>query len=229
MSTITGLTSAGMQAIIDGTVASAHVNGSGHLILTRHDSSTVDAGFVIGPEGPSGTDGTNGTNGTDGSSLRLDQIAVNHPTGADWSNNSHKITSLANGSSAQDAVALGQVVPKAGGSFTGAVVQAAVNLTFATTITVNAALGNTFRVTLTASTGTLDIPSNPVDNQKILVEVKQDATGGRTLAYNAVYQFTTALPAPTLSVAANAVDVLVFVYSSSAAKWRFMGALLGYT
>lgn len=226
MSTVTGLTSAGMQAIVNGTVTSAFVNGSGHLILVKHDSTQVDAGFVAGPQGPAGA---NGTNGTDGGSLRLDQIAINQPTTADWSNNSHKITSLANASGAQDAVALGQVVPKAGGSFTGAVIQAAVSLTFAITITVNAALGNTFRVTLTASTGTLDIPSNPVDNQKILVEVKQDATGGRTLAYNTVYQFTTALPAPTLSTAANAVDVLVFVYNSSAAKWRFMGALLGYT
>lgn len=218
-----------MQAIVNGTVASAFVNGSGHLILVKHDSSQVDAGFVMGPQGLPGTNGINGTNGTNGSSLRLDQIALAQPTTADWSNNSHKITSLANASSAQDAVALSQVVPKAGGSFTGAVVEAAVNLTFATTIAINAALGNTFRVTLTASTGTLDIPSNPVDNQKILVEVKQDATGGRTLAYNAVYQFPTALPAPTLSTAANAVDVLVFVYNSSAAKWRFVGALQGYT
>lgn len=229
MATITGLTSAGMQAIIDGTVASGHVNGSGHLILTLHNGSTIDAGYVVGPQGPAGTNGTNGTNGTDGNSLRLDQIAVNQPTAADWSNNNHKITNIANASGNQDAVAFGQVVPKAGGSFTGAVVQAAVNLTFGTTIAINAALGNTFRVTLTASTGTLDIPSNPVDNQKILVEVKQDSTGSRTLAYNAVYQFTTALPAPTLSTAANAVDVLVFVYNASAAKWRYMGALLGYT
>lgn len=44
----------------------------------------------------------------------LDVIATQHPPAADWSNNSHKITSLANGSSAQDAAAYGQT--PAGGS-----------------------------------------------------------------------------------------------------------------
>ena len=226
MATITGMTSAAMDAIAAGVIVGATVNGAGHLILTKEDSSTVDAGYVVGPTGPAGA---NGTNGADGNSYSLNQLAGFHPTTADWDNSGHKITGIANGSSAQDAAAFGQIMPKAGGVFTGAVVEAAVALTFATTITVNAALGNTFRVTLTASTGTLDIPSNPTDNQKIIVEVKQDATGSRTLAYNAAYQFTTALPAPTLSTAANAVDILVFIYNSTSAKWRFMGALLGYT
>ncbi len=39
----------------------------------------------------------------------LDQIAAANVTAADWSNNSHKITSLANGSGAQDAAAFGQI------------------------------------------------------------------------------------------------------------------------
>jgi hypothetical protein len=39
----------------------------------------------------------------------LDVIATQHPAAADWSNNSHKITSLANGSAAQDAAAFGQI------------------------------------------------------------------------------------------------------------------------
>ncbi len=39
----------------------------------------------------------------------LDVIAADHPPAADWSNNSKKITSLANGSSAQDAAAFGQI------------------------------------------------------------------------------------------------------------------------
>lgn len=229
MATIIGLTSAAMQAIVDATVASGSVNGSGHLILTLHNGSTIDAGYVVGPTGPAGT---NGTNGVDGNSLKLNQIAVNNPTAADWSNSGFKITGVANGSAAQDVATisnLGVKMDKAGGTFTGAVVEAAVNLTFATTILVNAALGNTFRVTLTASTGTLDLPSNPTDNQKIIFEIKQDATGGRTLAYNAAYQFTTQNPAPTLSTAANAVDELIFIYNATSGKWRFQGALLGYT
>lgn len=39
----------------------------------------------------------------------LDVIAADQPPAADWSNNSHKITSLANGSAAQDAAAFGQI------------------------------------------------------------------------------------------------------------------------
>lgn len=229
MATITGLTLEATQAIIAGTVASAHVDGSGHLILVKHDSSTVDAGSVIGPQGDPGTDGTNGTNGTNGSSLRLDQIASAQPTTSDWSNNSHKITGVTAGAASGEVVTFSQIVPKTGGAFTGAVAEAVATLTFATTILVNAALGNTFRITLTASTGTLDAPSNPVDNQKMIVEVKQDGTGSRTMAYNTAYQFTTALPSPTLSTAANAVDILVFMYNSTSTKWRFMGALPGYT
>jgi len=226
MATITGMTSAAMDAIAAGVIVGATVNGAGHLILTKEDTSTVDAGYVVGPTGPAGADGADGT------TFSLDALTVANPTAADWSNNSHKITSVANGSSAQDVATinnLGVKFDKAGGTFTGAVVEAAVALTFATTILVNAALGNTFRVTLTASTGTLDAPSNPTDNQKIIVEVKQDATGSRTLAYNSVYQFTTQNPSPTLSTAANAVDELIFIYNSTAAKWRFQGALLGYT
>ena len=39
----------------------------------------------------------------------LDVIATQHPPAGNWSNNSHKITSLANGSGAQDAAAFGQL------------------------------------------------------------------------------------------------------------------------
>lgn len=54
---VTGLTAAAMQAIVDGTIVSGAVNGSGHLILTKHDNSTVDAGAVIGPTGATGATG----------------------------------------------------------------------------------------------------------------------------------------------------------------------------
>jgi len=54
---VTGLTAAAMQAIIDGSIVSGSVNGSGHLILTKHDGSTVDAGSVVGPTGATGATG----------------------------------------------------------------------------------------------------------------------------------------------------------------------------
>lgn len=54
----------------------------------------------------------------------LDVIAADGPPAADWSNNSHKITHLTNGSASSDAAAYGQTIsggatPAAGGSLAG--------------------------------------------------------------------------------------------------------------
>lgn len=55
----------------------------------------------------------------------LDQIATLHPPAGDWSNASHKVTDLANGTAAQDAAAFGQIPTSlppsgsAGGDLTG--------------------------------------------------------------------------------------------------------------
>jgi hypothetical protein len=60
--------------------------------------SAADTSVVVGGTGAAPTVRTN----------TLDVIAAQHAPAADWSNNSHKITSLANGSGAQDAAAYGQ-------------------------------------------------------------------------------------------------------------------------
>lgn len=104
---------------------------------------------------------------------------------------------------------------------------APVALTDAATIAIDASLGNHFRVTLSANR-TLGAPTNPTDGQRILVEVAQDATGGRTLAYNAVYAFGTDVTSPTLTTTASKVDYLGFVYSSAAVKWRCLAVAKGY-
>jgi hypothetical protein len=44
MATVTGFTSAKMQAILDGTIESATINDMGNLIFTRTDGTTFDAG-----------------------------------------------------------------------------------------------------------------------------------------------------------------------------------------
>lgn len=54
MATVTGFTAARMLAMEAATVVGGAVNGSGHLILTKHDASTIDAGSVIGPTGSPG-------------------------------------------------------------------------------------------------------------------------------------------------------------------------------
>lgn len=54
MSTVNGMTAEAMIAIRDNVVVGGVVNGSGHLILTKYDSTTIDAGSVIGPTGSPG-------------------------------------------------------------------------------------------------------------------------------------------------------------------------------
>jgi hypothetical protein len=104
---------------------------------------------------------------------------------------------------------------------------AVVALTFASTVAVNAAAGNDFRLTLTASTATLGAPSNPVDGQVIRIQVTQGTGGSFTLAHASAYDFGTA-GSPTLSTAAGKVDILTLVYNAALAKWCCTGANLGF-
>ena len=118
-------------------------------------------------------------------------------------------------------------LPQSGGTMTGWLAPAVVALTFGASIAVNAALGNVFAVTLTASTGTLANPTNPVDGQAIRVRVIQDGTGSRTLAYGTAYDFGGA-GTPTLSTGAGKVDILGFEFVSSLSKWCYLGSGLGF-
>ncbi len=95
----------------DGSIAAEPGGGGGSVSsVTATDTSIVVAGTASDPTIATGT---------------LDVIATDHPPAANWSNNSKKITSLANGASAQDAAAFGQIptaLPPngtAGGDLTG--------------------------------------------------------------------------------------------------------------
>lgn len=50
--TIDGLTKTRMLEIEAASITGGVVDGTGHLILTRHDGSPIDAGNVVGPQGP---------------------------------------------------------------------------------------------------------------------------------------------------------------------------------
>ena len=69
-------------------------SGGGVQDVTAADTSIVVGGTAAHPTVRTGT---------------LDVIAADHPAAADWSNNAHKITGLANGSAASDAAAFGQI------------------------------------------------------------------------------------------------------------------------
>ena len=68
---------------------------------------------------------------------------------------------------------------------------------------------------------TIAAPSNAVGSgQYISLLVIQDGTGSRTLAWNAVYEFT-ADTAPTLTTTANYGDLFTFRYNGT--KWLEVG------
>jgi hypothetical protein len=104
---------------------------------------------------------------------------------------------------------------------------AVVSLTFGSSIAVNAAAGNDFRVTLTSSAGTFASPSSPVDGQRITFQITQGSGGSFSVAWNAVYDFGAA-GTPSLSTTAGDTDIIGFIYNAAKTKWCCCGAALGF-
>jgi hypothetical protein len=117
----------------------------------------------------------------------------------------------------------------------GAVVDGAVPLTDASSVAVNAQLGNYFRLTMTSGVGasrTIAAPSNPVDTQLILFELIQDSTGSQTVTWTSGaggYEWGTDVPVPTLTTTASKADYVGFVYNATANIWRGIAVARGYT
>ncbi len=106
--------------VIQGQISSLEAGSV--VTVTAADTSIVMSGTGSNPKVATAT---------------LDVIATNHPPAANWSNNSKKITSIANGSSAQDAAAFGQLptlsslggLPLAGGTMSGPIAMGASKIT----------------------------------------------------------------------------------------------------
>jgi hypothetical protein len=113
----------------------------------------------------------------------------------------------------------------------GALATVTIALADGASIEVNAAAGNQFTVTL-GGNRTMAAPTNPLDGQVLIFELKQDATGSRTVTWTAGaggYAFGTGA-APTLTTTAGATDYVGFRYSAIVGKWCFMGAeTLGFS
>jgi len=118
--------------------------------------------------------------------------------------------------------------PLASPTFTGTVsaakvVSAPVALTDAATIAVDAALGNTYRVTL-GGNRTMGAPTNATDGQIIVFELLQDATGSRLVTWTSGsggFAFDT-VSAPALSTVATDRDYVSFVYNSTSVRWQYL-------
>ena len=81
------------------------------------------------------------------------------------------------------------------------------------------------QVTLTANV-TFDAPSNPTTGQYISIVCIQDGTGSRTIAWNAVFEFTGGT-APTATTTAGKADLFTFRYHNS--HWIEVGRNLNLT
>ncbi|MCX7898470.1 MAG: hypothetical protein N2444_00005, partial [Methylocystis sp.] len=80
-----------------------------------------------------------------------------------------------------------------------------ITLTFAATIAWNMASGPYARVTLANSAGTIGVPTNPALGATYALDVLQDATGNRTVAWASCWDFGAAGP-PSGSTAPNRRD-----------------------
>lgn len=125
------------------------------------------------------------------------------------------------------AEALASPAAAATGVETGAVAPTVVSLVDGPTISVDASLGNDFRVTLAASR-TFEGPTNPTDGQKVIFQVTQGTTGSAAITWGSSYAFSAALPLPTLSTAPGATDLLAFVYNAAKGKWLLVAFVKGF-
>ncbi len=122
-------------------------------------------------------------------------------------------------------------VPLSGADMGGPLAPKVVTLTQSGgSVVVNAATGNAFNLALTASGWAVTAPSNPADGQVIRFRLQQDATGSRTVTWasgSGGYDFGTT-GTPTLSTAANTVDVIGFEYCALNSRWNCAGSALGF-
>lgn len=86
------------------------------------------------------------------------------------------------------------------------------------TITADTRIGGAFTVSLTANVTTWSITNVPAnDTTRLVFRLAQDATGGRTVAWPASFKWVGA--APTVSSAANAIDLLELVTFDGGTTW----------
>lgn len=100
-------------------------------------------------------------------------------------------------------------------------------LTDGATLSTDCALSNLFEVTL-GGNRTLANPTNMGDGERIVWEIIQDGTGGRTLSFGSAFVFGETIPSITLSTAAGKRDFLGAVYNQTTSKWYVIAFAKGY-
>ena len=91
----------------------------------------------------------------------------------------------------------------------------------------DASLGNDFRVTL-GGNRTMGTPSNATDGQQVIFQVTQGAGGPFALSWGSGYEFSAALPQPSLSTSAGQTDLLGFIYDAAKGQWLLAAFVNGF-
>lgn len=69
---------------------------------------------------------------------------------------------------------------------------------------------------------------NGFDGRQVIFRLKQDGDGNRVITWGSMFRFSTTVPEPTLSTAANAIDYITFRYNSADNKYDCMSVNKGF-
>lgn len=97
----------------------------------------------------------------------------------------------------------------------------------ASAVTPDAASAKTHYVNITENI-TVNAPSNPVNGREIILKLKQDATGSRTVTLNSIFAFGADLTSFTASTTGNKIDYLGAKYCSVTSKWHVVAVQKGF-
>lgn len=101
------------------------------------------------------------------------------------------------------------------------------SLAYGVTISCDLNVSDIFDVTLTDSTSTINF-TNGSDGQPFILRLRQDGTGGRTVTWGAMVRFSSTIPTPTLSTAANKLDYVAFRYNATDNTYDCVAVTTGY-
>lgn len=100
------------------------------------------------------------------------------------------------------------------------------SVTYGASITADFSDADVIRITL-AGNPTITL-AGAQDGQKCILELKQDATGSRTVTWSASVRYGTDLPFITLSTAGGALDRIGLIYNAAAAKYDVVALSKGF-
>ena len=102
-----------------------------------------------------------------------------------------------------------------------------VALTDGATIAVNADTTDEGKVTIAGNRTISNPTGTPAAGQQLILRIKQDATGSRTITWGSAYRFSGGT-APTLTTTASKTDYLGFIYNSDDTKWDCVATRLNF-